>query len=105
MIYDCIGESFTYEGKIYKIGDRIIATEGSEYEGLYGFIFEICDDEDKETENDTPDIYCSFDVPSDPQQIKKLEKIFSDLYREPKKIDDIILDFVIMSPEMIRVIS
>jgi len=104
MIINRPGAEFIYDGTSYKIGDRIIGTSESEYEGLYGSIFEIRDGEDKETENDTPDIYCSFEEPVLPHQIKKLEEIFSELYQEPKKLEDITLDFVIMSPEMVRVI-
>lgn len=104
MIINHPGAEFTYDCVSYKIGDRIIGTSESEYEGLYGTIFEIRDGEDKETENETPDIYCSFEEPVLPHQIKKLEDIFSDLYGEPKKLEDITLDFVIMAPEMVRVI-
>ncbi len=104
MIINHPGTEFIYDGASYKIGDRIIGTAESEYEGLYGSIFEIRDGEDKETENDTPDIYCSFAEPVLPHQIKKLEATFSDLYQEPKKLEDISLDYVIMAPEMVRVI-
>ena len=34
--------------------------------------------------------------------MKKLEEVFSDLYEEPKTIDDIILDLVIMAPSMVK---
>ena len=104
MIINRPGAEFIYDGASYKIGDRIIGTSESEYEGLYSSIFEIRDGEDKETENETPDIYCSFEEPVLPHQIKKLEKNFSDLYQEPKKLEDITLDYVIMAPEMVRVI-
>ena len=89
MIINRPGAEFIYDGASYKIGDRIIGTAESEYEGLYGSIFEIRDGEDKETENETPDIYCSFEEPILPHQIKKLETLFSELYREPKKLEDI----------------
>ena len=102
MIINRPGAEFIYDGASYKIGDRIIGTSESEYEGLYGSIFEIRDGEDKETENETPDIYCSFEEPVLPHQIKKLEEIFSELYQEPKKLEDITLDYVIMAPEMVR---
>lgn len=103
MILNRHGAEFLYEGVIYRIGDSIIGTEESEYAGLNGVIFEIRDGEDKETDNDTPDIYCSFDAPVLPSDIEELEKIFTELYQEEKHLDDIILDFVIMAPEMIMV--
>ena len=104
MIINRPGAEFIYDGASYKIGDRIIGTAESEYEGLYGSIFEVRDGEDKETENETPDIYCSFEEPILPHLIKKLEATFSDLHQEPKKLEDITLDDVIMAPEMVRVI-
>lgn len=104
MIKDRTGDTFEYEGKIYAIGARVIGTAESEYEGLYGVITEIRDGEDKETENETPDIYCTFDVPDDETMIKEIEERFTDLYETEKTIDDIVLDEVIMAPEMIEVI-
>ena len=103
MIIDKPGTEFIYEGVIYRIGDKVIGTGASEYAGLNGVIFEIRDGEDKETNNATPDIYCSFEEPVMPSDITELEKTFSVLYREEKHLDDIILDFVIMTPEMIMI--
>lgn len=101
MIINKHGAEFLYEGITYRIGDKIIGTEESEYGGLNGVIFEIRYGDDKETENDTPDIYCSFEEPTLPSDIESLERTFSELYREKKQIEDIALDFVIMAPEMI----
>lgn len=94
-------EEWIYNGQRFYIGQRIIGTEQSEYEGLFGTVWEIRDGKDKETENETPDIYCSFDAPKLPYDIQQLEKTFSDLYGTPKTIEDIVLDEVIMSPDMI----
>lgn len=101
MIINKHGEAFEYEGTIYRIGAQIAGNEQSEYKGLFGTITEIRDGKDKETENETPDIYCSFEVPVLPCEVKELEERFSGLYQEPKTIDDIVLDLVIMAPEMI----
>lgn len=105
MILNRLGEEFYYENNYYHVGDQIVGTSESEYEGLYGVITEIRDAEDQETENETPDIYCSFESPVLPWEIKRLEEVFSDLYDMPKKLEDISLDLVIMAPEMIRVIE
>ena len=102
MIINRIGSKFEYEGMTHVIGAPIVGTPESEYGGLYGTITEIRDGEDKETENETPDLYCSFKVPALPCEVKKLEKVFSDLYQQPKTIDDIILDFVILAPSMVE---
>lgn len=101
MILEKYGESFNYDGVSYFIGQRIVATDQSEYKGLRGWILEIRDGDDRDTENETPDIYCEFDPPDSKQEIMELERRFSDLYGEKKVLDDISLDIVIMAPEMI----
>ncbi len=102
MILDKRDQEFFYEGTKYYVGQQIVGTKASEYEGLFGTITEIRDGDDKDTDNETPDIYCSFEAPDMPCDVERVEKIFSDLYDEPKKIEDIILDLVIMAPEMIK---
>lgn len=105
MVVNQPGAEFLYEDVCYKIGDRIVGTNSSEYAGLLGSIVEIRDGEDKQTENETPDIYCSFDVPVLPYDIVELEKRFSGLYQCEKTLEDISLDEVIMAPEMIKTID
>ena len=63
MVINRVGAKFEYEGVTFTIGQRVVGTGQSEYEGLYGFITEFRDGEDKETENDTPDVYCTFEPP------------------------------------------
>ena len=101
MILSKNGEVFQYGDITYTIGEQIAANNQSEYEGLVGVIIEIRDGDDKETENDTPDIYCQFDIPVLPEDRIELEKRFSTLYGEEKSIEDIALDYVVMAPEMI----
>lgn len=103
MLINKPGAKFLYNGITYRVGDVIIGSDQSEYAGLIGSIFEIRDGSDKETENDTPDIYCSFDPPVLPTDIEKVEAVFSDLYGTQKILDDIFFDMVIMAPEMITV--
>lgn len=102
MIINRPGTVFEYDGVKYTIGETIVGTAESEYENLFGSIVEIRDGADKETENDTPDFYCTFNPPILPHEIKKLEAVFSDLYGSPKTLDDICLDEVIMAPSMIE---
>lgn len=102
MILNENGKSFEYDGITYTIGDAVIGTNVSEYEGLVGVITEIRDGNDKETENETPDIYCSFEAPLLPEDVKALEETFSDLYDEPKTMEDICLDMVIVAPKYDR---
>ena len=101
MICTKNGESIITEGTSFSVGQRIIATD-SDYAGLKGYITEIRTGVDKETENETNDIYCCFDIPEGKEEIKLLEEYFSDLYHEKKTIDDISFDLVIMAPDMIR---
>lgn len=101
MILSNNGENFQYGGITYTIGEQVAANDQSGYEGLVGKIVEIRDGNDKETENDTPDIYCQFDIPVLPDDIIELEKRFSKLYGKEKTIEDITFDYVVMSPEMI----
>ena len=105
MIINRVGAQFTYEGVIYTIGDKIFSNDTSDFRGLFGYIKEIRTGDDRETDNDTPDFHCYFYPPVDPKGIAELESRFSRLYRYPKKLEDIALDEVIMSPEMIQVIS
>lgn len=92
MIYNKQGEAFDYEGKKYIIGEDIYATESSYY-GLIGIIKEIRTDDDMETDNEEPEIYCDFYEPVLQADKERLQKEFdSDLYA---------LDGIIMAPSMI----
>lgn len=102
MIMDKPGSTMVIDNVEYTIGAPVVATDASEYKNLYGKILEIRTGEDQETGNDTPDIYCSFDMPERKDIIAELEATFSSLYQQPKTIDDIGIDYVILSPEMIR---
>ena len=101
MIYNKNGESITVDDISFAVGDRIIATN-CDYAGLKGSITEIRTGADKDTENETDDIYCCFDFPEDEEEIRLLEEHFSDLFGEEKTRDDIALDLVIMVPDELR---
>ena len=58
MIVNRPNQKYEHLGVTYAIGAAVMATEASEYRGLYGTITEIRDGSDRETENDAPDIYC-----------------------------------------------
>ena len=81
------GTVFCVDGKEFKIGGGVFANDESEYMGLYGTVTEIRTDEDRETENDTPDIYCEFMPPDSVAMAAELETRFSDLYRQDMEID------------------
>lgn len=96
------GSVFFIDGKEFKIGGGVFANDESEYMGLYGTVTEIRTDEDRETENDTPDIYCEFMSPDSVAMAAELETRFSNLYRQDMQLEEISLDCVIMSPEMLE---
>lgn len=102
MVLSKKGSKLEYEGREYLVGGQITGVKGSPYERLLGTILEIREGEDKETENETPDIYCSFNSPVLPDVVRQVEERFSKLYQQPKKLEDITLDLVILSPEMIE---
>ena len=105
MFMNRVGAQFQCEGVTYTIGGKVCANDASDYEGLYGTITEIRDGDDRETENDTPDIYCSFIPPVLADDIKALEGRFSQLYRREMHLEDIGLDIVIMAPDMLKVLE
>lgn len=102
MIYTRTGAGITVDGVSYFVGMYVLANSASEYAGLYGVVTEIRTDDDRETENDTPDIYCQFDAPVLPCEVRELEARFSSLYGQPKKLEEVSLDMVIMAPEMLE---
>lgn len=93
---------FCVDEKVFTVGGRVMANDASEYAGLCGTVAEIRSGADRETENDTPDIYCDFEPPASEEMLRELEARFSDLYGETKTIDDISLDCVIMPPDMLE---
>lgn len=105
MVLDKHGESLKIGDKVFAVGDRVLANDSSEYEGLYGEVLEIRTDPDKDTENEGVDIHVCFEIPEDKDFIKKIEARFSELYREPKTIDDIPLDLVVMAPEELDIVE
>ncbi len=104
MTTNRVGAEYTYGTVTYRIGDRVYANDQSYYNGLYGEIVEISTDDDQGTENQGPDIICRFDEPVFPKERKKLEQLFSDVYRTPKTIDELGLDYVIMAPDMLDIL-
>lgn len=102
MIYTRTGAGITVDGIFYFVGMYVHANNTSDYAGLYGVVTEIRTNDDRETENDTPDIYCQFDAPVLPCEVRELEARFSSLYGQPKKLDELSLDMVIMAPDMLE---
>jgi hypothetical protein len=103
MIYKLKGQQVVCGGKTFTIGGRVHANEQSDYHGLDGYVVEIITDDDKDTGNKTDDIAIEFYIPQNPEMIAKIEKTFSHLHGNPKKIGELSLDYVFMAPEMLDV--
>lgn len=99
MLLNQAGQELVWEGNRYIVGQSVKTVEESDYPSMFGRILEIRTDEDRETENETPDIYCELYPPVLPNEIRALEEHFSALYGCPKRLEDISLDCVIMPPE------
>ena len=105
IILSKIGEMIEYAGKKYAVGEKVIANKNSVYEGLIGTIYEIHTDTEKETCNETPDIYCRFQEPVMKVNKEKVRKRLSEAYKKDIRLADVCLDCVIMSPEMLVCMS
>ncbi len=106
MIVNECGEAFFVPSKPkgflerFFIGEKIIATEASAYYGLIGVIREAR--ENKDTANETLDIYCDFYCPTEIKDVIALENRFSKLYGRLIRVGKIPLDRIIMAPGMIE---
>ena len=100
-----IGETVDYDGVTYTVGATVCAGKGSDHDGLVGRIVAITTDGDMDTGNEAIDIYCDFEMPTDPEVIEKLEKRMSGLYGGPMTMADIYLDGIVMAPDERCIVS
>lgn len=105
MVVNKIGESVEFADITYNVGATVTVNKYSDYAGLKGKITEIATGGDMDTDNDYIDIYCDFEEPTDSEVIKKLEKRFSYIYGEPRTLQDICLDGIVMAPNEICLID
>lgn len=101
MILNVKGDIFKVGETKYVVGDEIAAAKTSPYYGFIGVITEIRTGKDRETDNETVDIYCTFDQPAILRDRELLTERFSKLYGYPIVLDEINLEQVIMAPDMI----
>lgn len=104
MIINKIGHTFIYEGAVYTIGgdsETVITNANSALgQGLLGRIMEIRTGSDQETGNEWPDFYCSFDPPQSAEMLNELNRRCGGVFGE-----DFGLDFVIMAPDELDVVT
>ena len=105
MVANKTGESIEFEDITYTVGAAVSVDKRSDYAGLVGKITEIATGGDMDTDNDCIDIYCDFEEPTDPEVIEKLEKRFSYIYGEPRALQDICLDGIVMAADEIWLID
>lgn len=104
MILNKVGEALNFNGEVYRVGDKVMAKPGNHYAGSMGVISEIRTENDKETENEYPDIYCRFNVSVSPEKMPYIRKGFEDIYGFDT-IEDIASGPIIMAPNMLSVLS
>jgi len=102
MLLSNIGDTMKIGDKEYTIGMEIQCGEKSDYAGLSGKIIEIRDDADRENDENDVEIICELYAPSDIETIEKLKKKFAEIYRRPVEIDELGLDYTLLTPEMIE---
>ena len=86
------------------VGDTVVSITSEEFGGLIGIVTEIkpLGSEDRDTENDTDDVYVDFENDYSERRISEIVAEFRDLYQDPKKDwNDCCLDLMIMAPEML----
>jgi len=105
MILNKTGDQYIHNGITYTVGGEVFVVEEGPYEGLIGTITEIRDGEDMETDNETVDIYCDFDLPTIRCECERLAGRFSILHGQSMSLDEINLEQVIMALEMIRLLA
>ena len=93
-----------------KRGDLVIVEPRDEYGCLIGRVLEInllgSEAHNPETDNDMDDVHVDFTTEEySPQRIQEIEKVFSDLYYEPKTFGECPIDDTIMSPDSLICIT
>lgn len=84
-----------------QIGDLVLSTPEDEYSCLVGRVTDIklLSDPDRDTENDTDDVYVDFSESGYSEaRVAEIKEMFTELYDEPKTMDDIPLDMAIIAP-------
>lgn len=105
MLFNKNGEHLWYGGKKFSVGNTVSVKNNIEYSGLFGRIIEIRSGGDKETDNASPDIYCSFFRPKRENVLREIEKRFSEIHRKEVRWEDLGLERVIMPPEMLECVT
>ena len=98
------GTVFEYNGIPYVIGETVVGTEVTPYEGLLGEIIAITQ-ENGEENSEKPIFCCTFPPPDSPHDREMIEKRFSKLCGVPKSMEEIPLSMVLLSPEAVMPVA
>lgn len=89
---------------ILSVGDTVVSIPCEEFGGLIGIVTKISTvgSEDRDTENETDDVYVDFRNDYSEDRKKEILKEYQELFRDKNKTwDDIGIDMLIMSPDML----
>ena len=98
------GTVFEYNGIPYVIGETVVGTEVTPYEGLLGEIIAITQ-ENGEENSEKPIFCCTFPPPDSPHDREMIEKRFSKWCGVPKSMEEIPLSMVLLSPEAVMPVA
>lgn len=87
------------------LGSRVRANNFSMYRGLEGTVIDIKEGDSKDTDNSGRDIYVSFEYPDDEIELRKIEEVLSESYKDSIKLSEISIDEVIMADYMLDLIE
>ena len=103
MLFCNEGDVVKTNGKEFIIGMEINCNDKSDYPGISGKIIEIRDDDDREDTANEVEIVCELSVPSEPEITAGLVKRFSEIYGREVVIEELGLDYVMLTPEKIDI--
>lgn len=63
MLIEEYGKEFEFDGRKLIIGEAVLGTKQSAYEGIAGILMEVRTDKDKTTDSEMPELYCAFHNP------------------------------------------
>lgn len=92
----------TIDGKVFTIGGRVLSRQNNDYRHLFGTVKDFVSGEESSNEPKKTYIVCDFKAPEAIGRRENLEDRFSNLHGCKLKAEDIALDCVVMSAEMLE---
>lgn len=95
----------SFQDKNFVIGGLVLANGKSDYEGLFGCVRSIHCHGGQGYGNGRAYVCCAFQLPEGPQVVYNLERRFTKLYGRQAGLEDIPLDAVVLSAEMVEPVA